>query len=288
MGEPRMYRAKGDGIQIQVAEWDGEGLPVLAVHGLTANSRCWDTVASALAPAYRFLAMDLRGRGLSDKPDSGYSIDHHCRDMEALLADLSLDRIVLMGHSLGAFIGLAFAAKAPSKVAGLILVDGGAPLSAARWGKIALALKPSTERLGKEYPSFEAYIAPFKKAGFLQPWSETIEDYFRYESETVDGRIRSRIRPEHIREESTNLLSLDPTHFYNAIKCPVMALRATEGLLSEEDLVMPDEAVAALKKGIPQTSDFQVEGTNHYSIVFKSSEARDQAVLSFLSSLPRR
>ena len=76
MIQPTMLKAKGAGIQIQLAEWEGAGPPVLCLHGLTANCRCFDVAASVLAPMRRVLAMDLRGRGLSDKPDTGYSIDH--------------------------------------------------------------------------------------------------------------------------------------------------------------------------------------------------------------------
>ena len=74
MTEPIMKKAKGDGIKIQLAVWEGKGKQILCIHGLTANSRFWDCLASALAPYHRVIAMDLRGRGLSDKPPKGYSI----------------------------------------------------------------------------------------------------------------------------------------------------------------------------------------------------------------------
>jgi len=110
MPEPKMIKAKGDGIQIQLAVWEGEGKPILCLHGITANCRSWDGLASVLAPHHRVMAMDLRGRGFSDKPASGYSIENHIRDILALLNDLHIERAVLMGHSLGAFIALAFVA----------------------------------------------------------------------------------------------------------------------------------------------------------------------------------
>ncbi|MGZ3495756.1 MAG: alpha/beta fold hydrolase, partial [Thermodesulfobacteriota bacterium] len=68
MSEPRMVKAKGDGIDIQLAIWEGNGKQILCAHGITANSRFWDCLASALSPHHRVIAMDLRGRGLSDKP----------------------------------------------------------------------------------------------------------------------------------------------------------------------------------------------------------------------------
>ena len=58
-----MKKVKGDGISIQLAVWEGRGNQVLCIHGLTANCRCWDVIASSLTPENKILAVDLRGRG---------------------------------------------------------------------------------------------------------------------------------------------------------------------------------------------------------------------------------
>ena len=88
---------------------------ILAVHGITANSRCWDTMAHELAGGRRLVALDLRGRGGSDKPEHGYNLDNHCGDIDGVLDHLGLERAVLMGHSLGAYICLAYAATRPQR-----------------------------------------------------------------------------------------------------------------------------------------------------------------------------
>lgn len=129
MSEPIMRKTKGAGVDIQVAIWEGDGKQILCVHGITANCRSWDVVASALIPKHRVIAIDLRGRGGSDRPPTGYSLDHHLRDINALMDDLGIDRAVLMGHSLGAFISLAFAARYPERTDGIVLFDGGGKLS---------------------------------------------------------------------------------------------------------------------------------------------------------------
>ena len=104
MVEPIMKKVKGDGVGINKAIWEGTGKPIVCVHGITANCRSWDVLASALTPKHRMLAMDLRGRGRSDKPPSGYSLAHHIQDIMCLMDDLGMEQAVLMGHSLGAFI----------------------------------------------------------------------------------------------------------------------------------------------------------------------------------------
>ena len=56
MTEPIMKKAKGDGVQINLASWQGNAGPILCVHGITANCRCWDVLAEALIPDYRVIA----------------------------------------------------------------------------------------------------------------------------------------------------------------------------------------------------------------------------------------
>jgi len=283
MTEPIMTKAKGDGVKIQLAIWEGNGKQILCIHGITANCRFWDCLASALSPHHRVIAMDLRGRGLSDKPPTGYSIEHHCKDILSLINDRGLERLVLMGHSLGAFISLVFAAQYPQRVDRLILVDGGGKLSETQMAKVFAGIKPSLDRLGKIFPSFETYLMLMKQAPYLQPWNSYMETYFRYEIEEVEGGIRSRVHPKHIEEEAQNLGKVDSRKFYKSVKAPTLILRATKGMLARDDILLPEDVVDRMVHEIPNAKRVDVEGTNHYSILFHPSLKRDQAILKFLN-----
>jgi pimeloyl-ACP methyl ester carboxylesterase len=283
MTEPKMIKANGEGIKIQLAVWGEKGKQILCVHGITANSRFWDCLASALMPHHRVMAMDLRGRGLSDKPPTGYSIEYHCKDILALTHDQGLERFVLMGHSLGAFIALTFAAQYPQKVKRLILVDGAGKLSEAQMAKVFAGIKPSLDRLGQIFPSLEAYLSQMKQAPYLQPWNSYMEAYFRYEIEEVEGGVRSRVHPKHIEEEAQNLGKVDSREFYAKVICPTLILRATKGMLAEDDLLLPEDVVERMVREIPNAKRVDVEGTNHYSILFQPNPKRDQAILEFLN-----
>lgn len=282
MAEPKMKKVKGDGVEIQLALWEGNGKTILCIHGLTANCRCWDVMAEALTPRHQLIAMDLRGRGLSGSPPSGYSIEHHCRDILALLEDIGVEKPVVMGHSLGAAISLGFGAQYEDRVERIILVDGGGKLSEGQMNKVLAGIKPSLDRLGQVFPSFEAYLDLMKQAPFLQPWSPALETYFQYEVEEVDGGVRSRVQPEHIQEEIRNLMEADAAQAYPKLTCPVLILRATEGMLAEDDVLLPEDAAERMLKEIPNARRVDVEGTNHYGIVFQPSEVRDRAILDFL------
>ena len=282
MPEPIMIKAKGDGLKIQLAVWEGKGKQILCIHGLTANNRFWDCLASALSPHHRVIAMDLRGRGLSDKPPTGYSIEHHCKDILALMNDQGLERPVLMRQSLGAFISLLFAARNPQRVDRLILVDGGGKLSETQMAKVFVGIKPSLDRLGHVFPSFEAYLSLMKQAPFLQPWNSYMETYFRYEIEEVQGGVRSRVHPKHIEEEARNLGKVDSSQFYNKAISPTLILRATKGMLAEDDLVLPADVSEGMVREIPNARKVDLEGTNHYSILFQPNTMRDKVLLGFL------
>ena len=282
MSEPRMIKAKGDGLKIELAIWEGKGKQILCVHGITANSRFWDCLASALSPRHRVIAMDLRGRGLSDKPHSGYSISHHCKDILALMNDQGLKRPVLMGHSLGAFISLVFAARYPKKIDRLILVDGGGKLSEDQMARVFAGIKPSLDRLGQVFSSLRAYLSQMKQAPYLQPWNSYMETYFRYEVERVKGGVRSRVHPEHINEEAKNLGKVDSREFYKRVKAPTLILRATKGMLAKDDLLLPEDVVERMVREIPNAKRIDIKGANHYSILFQPDKKRNQAILEFL------
>lgn len=284
MNEPIMKKTKGHGINIQVAIWEGAGKEILCIHGLTANCRFWDCLANVLSPHHRVIAMDLRGRGLSDKPPTGYSIDSHCKDVLALMDDLGLERPVLMGHSLGAFISLVFAAQTPQRVDRLILVDGGGKLTETQMAKVFAGIKPSLDRLGKIFHSFEDYISQMKQAPYLQPWNSFMEKYFQYEVEEVEGGVRSRVHPKHIEEEAQNLGKVDSTQFYQKVISPALILRATKGMLAKDDFVLPEDVADRMVREMPRAKRFDVEDVNHYTILFQPDEKRDQAILNFLKA----
>ncbi|MCP4578270.1 MAG: alpha/beta hydrolase [Deltaproteobacteria bacterium] len=284
MTEPIMKRAKGDGVGIQLACWEGVKDNILCIHGLTANCRCWDRIIAGLAPEFRVLAMDLRGRGLSDKPSEGYSVEQHVRDIYCLLEDRKLERVTLMGHSLGAYISLAFAARHPDRVKKLILMDAGGHLSQSRWDNVHVAIKPSVDRLGHVFPSFEDYTTPLKQAPFLQPWTRFLDTYFHYEVEEMDGGVRSRTPVEGILEEISNIRGFDAASLYPFISCPVLILRATDGILSRDDMVLTEDAAERMVREIAHARRVDVKNTNHYSILFEANEMRDHEIRNFLEA----
>ena len=281
--EPEMRRLQGDHLKINVALWKGNHQTVLCLHGITANCRAWDMMAASLSPEYQVVAMDLRGRGLSDKPDQGYSPDQHIKDIICVMDDLGLEKVFLMGHSLGAFISLMFAARHPERVEKLILVDGAGDLNKEQMDEVFIAIKPALDRLEKIFPSEKAYLEQMKSAPYIQPWLPNIQVYYTYEIEAVEGGVRTNINPEYILEESVNVREIDCVSLYGDVTCPVLILRATQGILSRKDLLLPPGTAEKMVEMIPDVSLFNVEGVNHYGIVFQPNPERDNTVRDFLA-----
>jgi pimeloyl-ACP methyl ester carboxylesterase len=142
-----------NGVGLAVHEWPGRGPAVVAIHGLTANHTCWASVADALAPDVRLAAYDLRGRGESDKPATGYSLATHGEDLAGLLDHFGLKRAIVIGHSLGAHIALRFAVTQPRRVARLILVDGGLDVRPEILDSLAPAMAGSASS-SRRFPRF--------------------------------------------------------------------------------------------------------------------------------------
>ncbi|MCH7750179.1 MAG: alpha/beta fold hydrolase, partial [Acidobacteria bacterium] len=93
-----------------VARW-GSGPPVLAVHGITGSHAAWPWVADRLVGAVSLIAPDLRGRGASNGLPGLFGMAAHAADLVAVLDHLDVTRAVVVGHSMGAWIGATRSAE---------------------------------------------------------------------------------------------------------------------------------------------------------------------------------
>ncbi|MBP1701271.1 MAG: alpha/beta hydrolase [Chloroflexi bacterium] len=120
-----------NGIRVHYLQWEtqGDGIPIVLLHGLASNARIWELVAPHLvAQGYSVFAPDARGHGLTDKPDGDYGFDTYTKDLAAFVEACHLDRPLLVGHSWGANRAIDFAARfsiGPFSPRGIVLVDGG-------------------------------------------------------------------------------------------------------------------------------------------------------------------
>ena len=138
--------APGVKLRILPRNLDGEGVPLLLVHGLASNARMWDGVAEVLAAAgHPVVAVDQRGHGRSSKPDEGYDFHTIVSDLIALIASLGWVRPIVAGQSWGGNVVIELGATHPELAGAIAAVDGGFIELADRfpdWDQCRLALAP--------------------------------------------------------------------------------------------------------------------------------------------------
>ena len=128
-------------------------------HGFDNDHHVWDELAPELASYYRTLAMDHRGHGDSAwHPEGDYAPEVLLQDVEAVLKHLGIERLVLVGHSLGGRVAMRFAGAHPEMMAGLVVVDVGPDID--RRGVTRISME--TQSAESSYPSvhqFEQVLA---------------------------------------------------------------------------------------------------------------------------------
>lgn len=105
----------------------GEGRDVVLVHGWSCNRNSYMAQVSALCQEYRFISIDLRGHGLSDKPANGYAFDDHCKDIKNVMEALAVDNATLVGWSTGGGICTKYAETIKDHIVQLGLIGPTAP-----------------------------------------------------------------------------------------------------------------------------------------------------------------
>jgi 3-oxoadipate enol-lactonase len=95
---------------------EGEGPPLFLIHGIGASRHSWDGLIARLRGEFRCVSYDLRGHGKSPAPPPPYTLDELVDDLEALRAELGIERAHVAGHSLGGMIGPAYARRYPQRV----------------------------------------------------------------------------------------------------------------------------------------------------------------------------
>jgi pimeloyl-ACP methyl ester carboxylesterase len=134
------YLVVRDGLKLHYRDYPGaaDKPPLLCLHGLTRNSRDFADLAERYSPQYRVLALDFRGRGLSDNDPlpARYNPLTYAGDVIELLDRLAIPQAIFVGTSLGGLVTMLLASMAPQRIAAAILNDIGPDVDASGIGRI--------------------------------------------------------------------------------------------------------------------------------------------------------
>lgn len=130
-----------DGLKLYYRDYPGDRakLPILCLHGLTRNSRDFAPMIAGLDCGHRFIVPEMRGRGESEyaKDTSTYSPTTYIKDVEVLLAELGIERFIVVGTSMGGLMTMLMAARDASRLAAAVLNDIGPEIDASGLDRIA-------------------------------------------------------------------------------------------------------------------------------------------------------
>ncbi len=155
---------------LAVSRWHGEGPTVLALAGLTSSGRVFGHLARRLGDR-DVVAPHLRGRGGSLHVSGRPGLRGHARDVARVLEELDLHDVVVVGHSMGAYLAPVVAQEAAGRVARLVLVDGGVPPKLPFWAgprATRFGFRADLRRLVRDWPSVEA-LATSRSARSARP-----------------------------------------------------------------------------------------------------------------------
>jgi pimeloyl-ACP methyl ester carboxylesterase len=102
---------------------EGEGPPIILIHGFGAALDWWDEIAPQLAQDRKVVRLDLIGHGGTEAPAAGYDIERQASLVKAVLDTLGIGSAVVVGHSMGGEVATAFTENDPDRVERLVLID---------------------------------------------------------------------------------------------------------------------------------------------------------------------
>jgi len=253
------------GSQMHYVE-EGEGDPILLIHGNPTSSYLWRNVIPHLRPHGRVIAVDLIGMGKSDKPDIAYQLEDHIRYMEGFIEALDLENLVLVLHDWGGGIGFDYAANHAGNVRGIAFME--AVIRPSRWEDAStvgrfLFKNLRDEEVGHELIVGENYFVE-KLVPMMSGRALTEEEMDHYRAPYLDPNDRKPVRvwPQEIPFDEI------PERNYIRISFNYAALQQSDTPLlllhAQPGVIMNERAVASLQQDLPRMQTVSIGPGMHY------------------------
>ncbi|MBN8209443.1 2-succinyl-6-hydroxy-2,4-cyclohexadiene-1-carboxylate synthase [Bacillus sp. NTK071] len=254
-------------------EKKGEGETVLLLHGFTGSSSNWAPFIDKWSSSFQVIAVDLIGHGKSSKPDdySCYTMETMSRYLRILLDHLNVDKVHLLGYSMGGRLGLWFAIQYPLMIKSLILESSSPGL---------FTLRERDERVRKDH----ALANRIKKRGiseFVQFW-ETIPLFASQKN--LHESVQSEIRKQRLRNSEIGLANsllgmgtgAQPSYWSELehLKFPVLLMA---GELDQKFVLIAKQ----MEKSLSQADFVQINDVGH-TIHVEEPQIFDKMVVAFL------
>ena len=255
---------------LPVTVWEGSGPTVVALAGLGGSGITWGPVVDRLEDA-RVIAPDLRGRGDAQGMTGPTGLRAHAQDVVAILEELDLHDVVLLGHSYGSYLSPVVAQLAPARLRKLVLVDGGIPprfpaFMGPRLTRIAFGKK--LRSVDRDYPSVEAAMKKARIGKMLASRPELQPDFERILVESCTATLRPRLDVDRAVEDAVDAFfgpAVVPA--LAALTVPADVILATSKEHDGQGPFITDKAVEPWTQRQPLLRVQRVTG-NHMTVLF--------------------
>jgi pimeloyl-ACP methyl ester carboxylesterase len=203
----------------------------------------------------------------------------HADDLVRVLDATGVERAVITGHSMGAFVAVAMAHRHPDRVAGLILIDGGLPLPLPEThndsGIPQALLGPAAARLAMTFADRESYRAFWRvHPAFTEEWNATVEDYVDYDLVGEEPEMHAASSVDAVAFDSRQLNGDDTyREALHAMQAPVEFLRAPRGLMNQLPGLYSPKEISEWREQLPSLRVHEVADVNHYTIIMTTRGA---------------
>lgn len=243
---------------------------LLLMHGLTANCRAFDGLINhGLAENFDIISVDLRGRGLSDKPLFGYSIKMHAHDMVELVRKLNLQNVTLVGHSYGGILASFLCFFYHHTFNKVVFLDSAPEMNK----KTPEMLQTAFSRLDTVYDNKEAYFKKIKGAEYITIWDKDNEAYFEADIQALpDGKVEPRPNLAQIMQVAFDVGMSPLQKYFKHIKQPALLVCATENYTLNEP-ILPGYLAEKMVTSMHNCQLEYVEA-NHHTMLYDKHAAQ--------------
>lgn len=281
----RIAFARGEGEMVVYRYGEVGAKPMLAIHGVTSSHLAFQFLADEwIARGYTVYAPDLRGRGHSNKVGAPYGMQTHADDMTAVLDHLGIASADVAGHSMGAFVALAFYRFHSDRVGRLILLDGGPELGLppgfTKEQIVPLVLGPALQRLSMTFESADAYREFWKvQPAFDGNWTPEMDRYIEHDLQGVEGSLSPRTVFDAVARDTEDLWGDGVcSQALASLDRDVIMIRAERGLQNEPIPLYPEPYITdLLTSKYPRVTMVTIPNTNHYDVVISAYGASETA-----------
>ena len=236
-----------NGVNLRYFSWGSESNPkMICLHGHTGQAHIWDKFAEEMSENYHVLAFDQRGHGGSSYAADGYDRDKFVNDLDAIIETLKIDRVTLVGLSMGGWHSILYTSEFhPEKVEKIVIVDIG-PESSEEFKK---SFEDNGVRVEPKI-KFESFEEAFNEARSNNPWvsnENLTQDLNNRLNQNKDGTWQWKADPNLIipplKDGTDENLIRRYWEGLAKINCPILEIQGMESTLLSSEL--KDKMIAA-------------------------------------------